>query len=92
MGVRTESVVDFAQGSVFVRWLVVPLAPLATLLFVVGLVVLPAVVVAAVVLYYLLGSVAVMAVGLVPGGRSGGTCATTPSLRTTDVGTVDGHR
>lgn len=54
----------FAQESVFVRWLVAPLLALSTLAFLLGLLILPAAVVAEVVLYYALGSASVMFVGL----------------------------
>ena len=46
------------------RWLVFPLLALSTLAFLVGLVILPAAVVAEVVVYYVLLAGGVMAVGL----------------------------
>jgi hypothetical protein len=46
------------------RWLVLPLTALATLAFLMGLVILPADVVAEVVVYYVLVASAVMLVGL----------------------------
>lgn len=61
---RLSSAWQFAQDSVFMRWLVLPLLALATLAFLMGLVILPAVVVAEVVVYYVLVAGGVMAVGL----------------------------
>ena len=64
IGSRLSSAWNFAQDSVFMRWLVVPLTMLASLAFVMGLVILPADVVAEVVLYYVLVASGVMVVGL----------------------------
>ncbi|WP_440989215.1 hypothetical protein [Haloarchaeobius baliensis] len=61
---RLSSAWNFAQDSVFMRWLVLPLLVLATLAFVMGLVILPAAVVAEVVVYYVLVAGGVMVVGL----------------------------
>ncbi|MFC4406245.1 hypothetical protein [Haloarchaeobius iranensis] len=55
---------DFAQRSVLMHWLVLPLTALATLTFLLGLVILPAAVVVELVVYYLLVASAVMLVGL----------------------------
>jgi hypothetical protein len=63
-GYWLSSAWSFAQDSVLLRWLVLPLLALATLAFLMGLLILPADVVAEVVFYYFLVSTAVMVVGL----------------------------